>query len=90
MSNLKTYAVIEFKDLDLIDFTQVNETSKDTIRKSLDGTQFIIKWEGNSVPTFITDGTVVPVETYEHSGILKLTATPLWSVDIEIKEIINQ
>ena len=63
MSNLKTYAVIEFKDLDLIDFTQVNETSKDTIRKSLDGTQFIIKWEDGHMPTFISNGTVVPVET---------------------------
>jgi len=82
MHNTKTYAVIELVDLDLIDFSQINETSKDTIRKSLDETQFVIKWQEGYIPTFITDSTVVPVGTYDHHAILELMATPEWSEDI--------
>ena len=53
MHNTKTYAVINLTDLELIDFSQINETSKDTIRKSLDNTQFVIKWAEGYIPTFI-------------------------------------
>ena len=82
MHNTKTYAVIELVDLDLIDFSQINETSKDTIRKSLDETQFVIKWEEGYVPTFITDASVIPLGTYDHHAILELMATPEWSEEI--------
>ena len=84
MHNTKTYAVIELVDLDLIDFSQINETSKDTIRKSLDETQFVIKWEEGYVPTFITDASVIPLGTYDHHAILELMATPEWSEEIPI------
>ena len=55
MHNYKTYAVINLTDLELIDFSQINETSSETIRKSLDDTQFVIKWQEGHIPTFITD-----------------------------------
>ena len=45
MHNTKTYAVINLTDVGLIDFSQVGETSPSTIRKSLDDTQFVIKWQ---------------------------------------------
>ena len=79
MHNTKTYAVINLTDVGLIDFAQVGETSASTIRKSLDDTQFVIKWQDGYTPTFITEGTVVPVETYDHHAILELMATPAWS-----------
>tara|TARA_R110000772_G_scaffold224010_1_gene334571 strand:- start:240 stop:491 length:252 start_codon:yes stop_codon:yes gene_type:complete len=82
MHNTKTYAVINLIDLELIDFSQINETSKDTIRKSLDNTEFVIKWEEGYIPTFITDASVIPVGTYDHHAILELMATPEWSEDI--------
>ena len=84
MHNIKTYAVIESVDLELIDFSQINETSKYTIRKSLDETQFVIKWRVGYVPTFITDAMVIPVGTYDHHAILELMQTPEWSEDIVI------
>jgi len=58
MSNL-TYNTIAIADLSNIDFSQVEQTSVETIRKSIDETQFIIKWE--TQPSFIADGTVVPL-----------------------------
>ena len=84
MHNVKTYAVIELVDLDLIDFSQIEEDSKDTIRKSLDNTEFVIKWQEGYIPTFITDLTVIPVGTYDHHAILELMATPEWSEEIPI------
>jgi hypothetical protein len=83
MHNTKTYAVINLTDIGLIDFAQVGETSVSTVRKSLDDTQFVIKWAEGYVPTFIMDGTVVPVGTYDHHSILELMATPEWISPIE-------
>ena len=83
MHNSKTYAVINLTDISLIDFTQVAQSSASTIRKSLDDTQFVIKWENGYTPTFITDASVVPVGTYDHHAILELMATAEWSEPIE-------
>ena len=77
---MRTYAVINITELELIDFSQIEETSRDTIRKSLDDTQFVIKW--TQEPTFIADGTVIPVGIYTHSEILELMATDKWSEPI--------
>ena len=82
--NDRRYAVIYLTDLDLIDFSQIEQTSASTVRKSLDNTQFVIKWEEGYVPTFITDSSVVPVGTYDHQAILELMATPFWSEEIPI------
>ena len=85
MSNHNTYAVIELTEIDKIDFTQVGESSVFTIRKSLDDTQFIIKWLEGYIPTFITDGSVVPVGTYNHEDILQLMSTPAWSEPMPVE-----
>ena len=82
MHNTKTYATINLSDIGLIDFSQIGQTSASTVRKSLDNTQFVIKWEEGYVPTFITDSTVIPVGTYDHHAILELMATPFWSEEI--------
>ena len=84
MHNTRTYAVINLTDVGLIDFSQVGESSASTIRKSLDDTQFVIKWEDGYTPTFITDSSVVAVATYDHHAILVLMATPEWSEPIAV------
>ena len=81
--NDRRYAVIYLTDLDLIDFSQIEQTSIETIRKSLDDTQFVIKWENGYTPKFITDGSVIPVGTYDHHAILEIMSTPEWSEPIE-------
>jgi len=85
MHNTRTYATINLTDVGLIDFNQIGETSASTIRKSLDDTQFVIKWQDGYTPTFITDSSVVPVGTYNHSEILELMATPEWSEPIPVE-----
>ena len=80
----QTYATINIADLPLIDFAQIGETSENTIRKSLDGLQFIIKW--NTEPTFITDGTVTPLQILTHAEAVTLMGTVEWSAPIELTE----
>lgn len=83
--NNKTYAVINLTDISLIDFSQVAQSSASTVRKSLDNTQFVIKWQEGYEPTFISDGTVIPVGIYTHSECLELMATDKWSEPIEVE-----
>ncbi len=77
----ETYATINIADLPLIDFSQIGETNENTIRKSLDGTQFIIKYD--SEPSFITDGSVVPLQLMTHAQAVALMQTSEWSAPIE-------
>jgi len=76
-----TYAIINIADLGNIDFSQVGETDENTIRKSLDDSQFVIKW--NTEPSFITDGTVSPLQTLTHEQALTLMASAEWSEPIK-------
>ena len=80
----ETYAIISIADLANIDFSQVGETDENTIRKSLDETEFVIKY--NSEPTFIADGTVVPLQTLTHEQALVLMATAEWSEPLLVEE----
>ena len=80
----ETYAIINIADLVNIDFSQVGETDQNTIRKSLDETQFVLKW--NIEPTFITDGTVTPLQTLTHEQALALMSTSEWSEPIPVEE----
>ena len=80
----RKYQIINISDLENIDFSQVYETSAETIRKSIDETLFTIKWDAE--PSFITDETVVPVGTYNHAEMLSVMNTDAWTSDDELPE----
>ena len=67
-------------DLQNIDFSQVGQSSAGTVRRSLDDTLFIIKY--NAEPTFIKDGSVTPSQVLTHSEALELMSTPAWNEPI--------
>jgi len=79
---MKTYAILSIGDLSNIDFSQIEESNENTIRKSLDELKFIIKY--TSTPTFISDGSVVPLQTLTHEEALSLMATSEWSEEIPV------
>jgi hypothetical protein len=81
MTMIDIYAIIDINDLLKVDFTQVGQTSADTVRKSLDNSKFVLKWE--ETPTFITDGTIVPLQLLTHAECLELMETPEWSKPFE-------
>jgi len=83
IKSFSTYAIIQTSDLANIDFDQIGQTSADTLRYNLAGTEFIIKWD--TTPTFITDGSVVPVAELTHEQALALMATAEWSEPIPVE-----
>jgi len=74
-----TYATIKIEDLTKVDFSQVGETSADTIRIDVldPPTQFVLKWD--TEPSFITNGEIIPDALYTHAECLELMATDAWS-----------
>ena len=73
------YAIINSESLGEIDFSQICETSENTLRYKIDGTQFVIKWEIGHLPSFIEDGSVTPFVTMNHEQTLELMNTSAWS-----------
>lgn len=69
----KNYVVIDASDVSSIDFSQVQESSAQTLRHSLDGSKTFVKFEG-STPSFLEGKT-----QYDHSEILTILATDEWS-----------
>ena len=83
MHGFEHYAIIQATDLANINFDQIGETNENTLRYNLAGTEFVIKW--NTEPTFISDGTVVPVSILTHPEALALMATAEWSEPIPVE-----
>lgn len=78
------YAIISTTDIDNVDFTQVPE-ERDFLRYSLDTLEFVIKWFDEHEPTFITDGSVVPLQTLTHEEALVLMSSAEWSEPIPVE-----
>jgi hypothetical protein len=79
MSKILEYAIINLEYLGEIDFSQICETSPQTLRYKLDKTQFVIKYHDGNIPSFIEDGSVTPFVTMNHEQTLELMATSAWS-----------
>ena len=61
----KKYVIIEKEYIESIDFKKVVETSKSTLRYSLDGEKTIIKFIGE-IPSFLEG-----MKIYSHKEIIK-------------------
>ena len=66
----KKYVIIEKSYVDSVDFQQVIETSKATLRYNLDGTKTIVKFIGD-VPDFLSGDKI-----YSHSEIIETLSNP--------------
>ena len=77
----RNYAIFSLTEIDKIDFSQVLETSADTIRRSTDETKSFIKWDGEQ-PAFVS--TLETLEgPYTYSEILDILSTPEWTAPME-------
>lgn len=72
----RKFMIINVSDLDNIDFTKVLETSKTTVRKSVDETKTFVKWNGDT-PQTILDLTTKE-GPYTHQQMLAILDTPEW------------
>ena len=69
----RKYVILDADEVSSIDFSQVFETSAQTLRFSLDDSQTFVKFEG-SVPDFLDGKT-----QYDHSEIMTILATDEWT-----------
>lgn len=73
----RKYVVFDLTEVDTIDFSEVMETSADTLRKNLANTQSFVKYEG-AMPASVTALTTKSQE-YTHAEILTLLAGADWT-----------
>jgi len=71
------YVVFDLTEVDTIDFSEVMETSADTLRKNLAETQSFVKYESD-MPASITALNTRSQE-YAHEEILSLLAGEEWT-----------
>jgi hypothetical protein len=74
----REFMIFNVSELDSIDFTQVLETSQETVRKSVDSTKTFVKWDGTTIPDCILDLTTKE-GPYTYEEILTILATPEWT-----------
>ncbi len=76
--NNKSYIVIDLSDTDKVLFSQVNQSSAQSIRRNLANTQGLLSY--SVTPSFISDGSIVPVgDVMNQTEALELLATSAWS-----------
>lgn len=73
----RTYVVFNTSETGSIDFSQVLETSNETLRLSVSGSKTFVKYEG-SEPSSVAALTTTS-GSYSHSEILALLATDEWT-----------
>ena len=76
----RTYSTVLTSGIGSVDFSQVMETSADTVRKSVDETQFVLKWKTVDWPSFISpSGSMVPTWSGSHAECLNVMTGSFWS-----------
>jgi hypothetical protein len=78
----RQFMIFDVTELNKIDFTQVLETSSETVRKSVDNTKTFVKWEGAVIPDCVLD-LYTKKGPYTYSEIISILDTPEWK-DIDI------
>lgn len=78
----RKYVIFNVSELDKIDFTQVHETSADTVRKSVDGTKTFVKWEGEVPPS--VQSLTTKSEYYTYEEMLEILAGDQWTLTLEL------
>ena len=72
---MRTYVILNTSELPSVDFDQVLQDSEESLRYSLDGSKFQLKFEGDA-PSFL-----VGEPQYDHAEILTVLSGTEWSSD---------
>ena len=79
----RNFMIFNVSELPNIDFTQVLETSQDTVRKSIDQTKTFVKWDGETIPTSV-DSLTTKEGPYTYLEMLDILSGPEWTSNQEI------
>jgi len=70
---MRTYVILNTSELSIVDFNKVLQDSADTVRYSLDGNKFLLKFEGDT-PSFL-----IGEPQYTQEEILPILAGAEWT-----------
>lgn len=73
----REYIIFNVSEICLIDFSQVEEASEQTLRKSIDNNKTFVKWDGE-MPEFINSLTTKE-GPYTYSEMLNILYTSEWT-----------
>jgi hypothetical protein len=73
----REFMIFNVSELPQIDFTQILETSIDTVRKSVDQTKTFVKWDGE-IPSSVSSLTTKE-GPYTYDEILVILSTEEWT-----------
>jgi hypothetical protein len=74
----REFIIFNVSEIYLIDFFKVQETSEETLRKSIDNTKTFVKWDGET-PGFVNSLTTKE-GPYTYSEILNILSTSEWTM----------
>ena len=77
----REFMIFNVSELSSIDFTQVCETSIDTVRKSVDQTKTFVKWDGVEIPSSV-DSLSTKEGPYTYTEILSILSTSEWTQEM--------
>ena len=76
--NNRSYIVISLSSTDSVLWSQVSQSSAQSMRRNLANTQGLLSY--SVTPSFISDGSIVPVgDVMNQTEALELLATSAWS-----------
>jgi hypothetical protein len=84
MYEQRNFAIFSTTEIGKIDFSQVLETSADTLRKSVDETKTFVKWDGEQ-PEFVSELTTLEGH-YTYTEILDILSSEEWTAPMERME----
>lgn len=81
MYSNRQFLIFDVTELNSVDFSQVLETSPDTVRISVDGTKTFVKWEGDS-PSFVNSSTTKQ-GPYTYEEIIQILNSSEWTKPLD-------
>jgi hypothetical protein len=74
--NERNYMIFDTTETGSINFEEVLETSTETLRLNLSGSQTFVKWEGE-IPTSVSS-LITKEGPYTYNKIIEILSTPEW------------
>ena len=82
--NTNTYVIASISELNNVDYSQVSQTSAETVRKNTELTKFILKYDGSrpsTIESLDTNGKLISYEGnkyFSHPQILNIVTDVEW------------
>ena len=82
--NTNTYVIASISELNNVDYSQVSQTSAETVRKNTELTKFILKYDGSrpsTIDSLDTNGKLISYDNnkyFTHTQILNIVKDVEW------------